>query len=663
MHIYNSNHYSSTIKQIINDCLHSAKENPFAIHYVIVDDPKYYEEIFLKHTDTIFNIELMTLSSFYQKLLQIYHQDFRKKTDIQNLLEIIKMNKEDTSSLFHLSANHVLTAKQILDIFKNFYLYNIQETTKELPDLSKEKIKTLFNLYHQFDQTHFLEHDLIYSLIDEKCHNYYYFLTNQITIPKNQALIQKLDQYGHVFIYQDTKENEILDYTGYVTNHLFDSSHTKSNFEHPYQILKASTIQEEVKQVIFDINTLLKENILRDFVIYYPNDDYYRHLCRILDQFNLAYNRKETITNQAFQVVNMLLQYCLSKDETYLLDAISSLYLLNFQDHQYVSYLKNLYTLQGFIDDENYLALKKAVLKIQGHDLSSYSLSLIDFIEHSFCKNELVYALLSSLKLEGTEPLSLKEYLSLLQEMFSKKTHSLKESYDSLYLLNYNQPYSELLQANYVYCLGLNETIIPQEFKNTNLLLNQEALALKYPTTYDALNKHQNTLRHLFSCHHQKIILSYALRDLNGGDLVVSSIIQKLTKLFTIPTFKKHILIHPSLKEDYYLKGHQDDSLSVLNQMCIRDSLYFFGFFMMTFQMVGQSTAVGLGKSKQAIFFSIFRKVIIVAPLTVILPKFIGINGVFIAEAISNFIGGGACYITMWLTIGRKLQQKCKETV
>ena len=72
------------MKQIINDCLHSAKENPFAIHYVIVDDPKYYEEIFLKHTDTLFNIELMTLSSFYQKILQIYHQDFRKKTDIQN---------------------------------------------------------------------------------------------------------------------------------------------------------------------------------------------------------------------------------------------------------------------------------------------------------------------------------------------------------------------------------------------------------------------------------------------------------------------------------------------------------------------------------------------------------------------------------------------------
>lgn len=87
--------------------------------------------------------------------------------------------------------------------------------------------------------------------------------------------------------------------------------------------------------------------------------------------------------------------------------------------------------------------------------------------------------------------------------------------------------------------------------------------------------------------------------------------------------------------------------------------LYFFGFFMMAFQMVGQAVAVGLGKSRQAIFFSVFRKVIIVVPLTLILPIYIGINGVFIAEAISNFIGGRACYITMWLTIVKKLKYKC----
>lgn len=63
---------------------------------------------------------------------------------------------------------------------------------------------------------------------------------------------------------------------------------------HPYQLLKASTIQEEVKQIVFDINTLLSNHTLRDFAIYYPNDDYYRHLCRILDQFGFAYNKRNT---------------------------------------------------------------------------------------------------------------------------------------------------------------------------------------------------------------------------------------------------------------------------------------------------------------------------------------------------------------------------------
>ena len=91
--------------------------------------------------------------------------------------------------------------------------------------------------------------------------------------------------------------------------------------------------------------------------------------------------------------------------------------------------------------------------------------------------------------------------------------------------------------------------------------------------------------------------------------------------------------------------------------------IYFFGFFMMSLQMAGQSAAVALGRSKQAVFFSLFRKVVIVTPLTLLLPYLfnLGVNGVFLAEPISNFIGGGACYITMLLTIWRELCRKERE--
>lgn len=84
-------------------------------------------------------------------------------------------------------------------------------------------------------------------------------------------------------------------------------------------------------------------------------------------------------------------------------------------------------------------------------------------------------------------------------------------------------------------------------------------------------------------------------------------------------------------------------------------NIYFFGFVFMSFQFVGQSTFQGLGKAKQAIFFSLLRKAMIVVPLTLLLPLWFGVEGVFLAEPISNAIGGLACFLTMWFTLYRKL--------
>lgn len=84
--------------------------------------------------------------------------------------------------------------------------------------------------------------------------------------------------------------------------------------------------------------------------------------------------------------------------------------------------------------------------------------------------------------------------------------------------------------------------------------------------------------------------------------------------------------------------------------------IYFFGFIFMALQFAGQSTFQAVGDAKHSIFFSTLRKVIIVAPLTVILPMMgFGVTGVFLAEPISNVIGGLACYTTMWRTVYRRL--------
>ena len=87
--------------------------------------------------------------------------------------------------------------------------------------------------------------------------------------------------------------------------------------------------------------------------------------------------------------------------------------------------------------------------------------------------------------------------------------------------------------------------------------------------------------------------------------------------------------------------------------------IYFFGFFFMSMQFAGQSTFVALGKSKQAVFFSLLRKAVIVFPLTMLLPMIggLGVNGVFLAEPISNLLGGAACFVTMMLSVWRELKR------
>ena len=88
-------------------------------------------------------------------------------------------------------------------------------------------------------------------------------------------------------------------------------------------------------------------------------------------------------------------------------------------------------------------------------------------------------------------------------------------------------------------------------------------------------------------------------------------------------------------------------------------NIYFAAFIFMDLQYIGQSVFKSLNKKAFAIFFSLLRKVFIVVPLTCLLPyaMHMGTDGVFLAEPISNVIGGSACIITMLLTIMPELKR------
>lgn len=95
-----------------------------------------------------------------------------------------------------------------------------------------------------------------------------------------------------------------------------------------------------------------------------------------------------------------------------------------------------------------------------------------------------------------------------------------------------------------------------------------------------------------------------------------------------------------------------DNSVVALNQ-------YFAAFIFMDLQYMGQTMFKSLNKKKQAIFFSLLRKVFIVVPLTYFMPYVLnmGTDGVFLAEPVSNVIGGSLCFITMLCTVLPELKR------
>ena len=100
-----------------------------------------------------------------------------------------------------------------------------------------------------------------------------------------------------------------------------------------------------------------------------------------------------------------------------------------------------------------------------------------------------------------------------------------------------------------------------------------------------------------------------------------------------------------------------DEQLIRTAVVCAR--IYFGAFPFMAMQQAGQSTFVSLNYPRYALFFSLLRKIVLVAPLTLLLPNIgLGVHGVFWAEFASQVIGATACFTTMYRVIWRHLRKE-----
>ena len=133
-----------------------------------------------------------------------------------------------------------------------------------------------------------------------------------------------------------------------------------------------------------------------------------------------------------------------------------------------------------------------------------------------------------------------------------------------------------------------------------------------------------------------------------AGVIMASMILGYTAVMWSVIILAPHALIRIFSSDEVLMK----DAVIALKQ-------YFAAFIFMDLQYIGQTVFKSLNKKKQAIFFSLLRKVFIVVPLTYLMPYALhmGTRGVFLAEPVSNVIGGSICFITMLCTVMPELKR------
>lgn len=128
-------------------------------------------------------------------------------------------------------------------------------------------------------------------------------------------------------------------------------------------------------------------------------------------------------------------------------------------------------------------------------------------------------------------------------------------------------------------------------------------------------------------------LISYNFGAKNMERVKLSFKVLLITSLSYTLIFYLLIFIFP---KNFVLIFNNDPFLLEIAPRILR--IFFIGMSIMGIQIACQYTFLSLGQSKISVILAFLRKIILLIPITLILPHFIGINGVFYSEAIADVI-------------------------
>lgn len=110
------------------------------------------------------------------------------------------------------------------------------------------------------------------------------------------------------------------------------------------------------------------------------------------------------------------------------------------------------------------------------------------------------------------------------------------------------------------------------------------------------------------------------------------------------------------LKPEIYVQLFSNNN-ELVTLTCQYMPVYFLVITIFGIQMGCQTTFLALEQAKVSLIIALLRKVILLIPLAIVFPKFMGVRGIYWAEPVADFISVTVTMILFWFT-AKKLLNK-----
>ena len=280
--------------QIIKGMHLNKKLNELAEHlqgpaYIITENTEYVEDLFLNKYSCLFDIEVLTLKQYIDKIL-ISHKQFARHIYSQADLVFIMRHilSCHTFNTIQFSSNSYEMILELISTLKKIHRNNITLDQFFEDTLLNKKCEDLYTINSHITGGYWTIEEMVEDLIDDSLKTPLYIMSDDYPHIASKELFKKIDNYVPVTLLEMTDADEVLnEYEDTIIHHLFDNVDVHNVAEG--RVITGGHPMQECMKIACDIKSRIVNEQLQyeDFMIITNQASYSDYLTICFDELNI----------------------------------------------------------------------------------------------------------------------------------------------------------------------------------------------------------------------------------------------------------------------------------------------------------------------------------------------------------------------------------------